>query len=109
MDKNIRINPCSFSQSSASRRPAPTRRGLAAKKLCIMKTLLVLFAAIALFASCNKSGTADFRAHSMYYSTYTFSYLPNETVEIISADSAFHVGDTIENGSTHYVLLSKVH
>lgn len=87
-----------------------------------MKKLIVLFSIIMLIVSCTSKPSGqkqparnvEFRAKKMWFSATTYKYYTDHAVEIISVDSAYRVGDTIDvitdvlNDDKTYILLERV-
>jgi hypothetical protein len=80
-----------------------------------VKKLTILLLCVALASCGSKSGKKQpenrnvfFRAQHTWISTVSFDRLVSNNIEIISADSAFHVGDTITVNDSDYIIRERV-
>lgn len=72
-----------------------------------MKYIVYCLIAIVLFMSCNMTNNRSFRAKQLYMSAYG-GYVELSTMDIITVDRGYCVGDTVWCNGDRYRLVDTV-
>lgn len=74
------------------------------------QSIIILLAIILIASSCSAPSdtTVKFRAHPAWYSETSNAYIAKSQIEILTIDSSYRSGDTIELNSKTYFLTERV-